>query len=459
MSDIEEETKPVVAKEEEAEVEQNEQVDVGNENGNDNDNDNEEGGEVREENDNGDEAGNEGQENDENEEEADGGNDAGNSDDELSDLDEDQIEELDNQLPIDEQVYKMSSHKRASSERRPRAPKEKTRPKKRATAADSDEAGARKSRSRARSMDADDDDSRESTPEEDLDPETRKKREIERRLDEALKPTSKRRKKLDGDDIEQMQDEAVSNLREQMRNAAIEDAECIKNGVPAVNKLRMLPRVEAVLQKASLADSILDNNLLEAVRMWLEPLPDASLPAYAIQKVMFQAIDKLPIKTIHLRESGLGKVVYFYQRSKRPQLDIKRTADRLIGNWTRPIMGRSDNYRDKYVASRSYSVEDPSTAAANAAMNTKSMDDKRSINQMSAAEAAAVRRNRAFIPDTGTQSFQVAPKSIVTSAIPGRAPLGSGDEFKRLRQRMTMKGRAKTKKSGVSIEGKDLSLK
>lgn len=455
----------MVLKEEEAEVEQNEQVDVGNENGNDSYNDNDNGNGNGNAEDNGDEAGNEGQENEQNEEngeneqEVNAGNDAGNSDDELSDLDEDQIEELDNQLPIDEQVYKMSSHKRASSERRPRAPKEKTRPKKRATTADSEDAGTKKSRSRAKSTDADDNFSRESTPEEDLDPETRKKREIERRLDEALKPTSKRRKKLDGDDIEQMQDEAVSNLREQMRNAAIEDAECIKNGVPAVNKLRMLPRVEAVLQKASLADSILDNNLLEAVRMWLEPLPDASLPAYAIQKVMFQAIDKLPIKTIHLRESGLGKVVYFYQRSKRPQLDIKRTADRLIGNWTRPIMGRSDNYRDKYVASRSYSVEDPSTAAANAAMNTKSVDDKRSINQMSAAEAAAVRRNRAFIPDTGSQSFQVAPKSIVTSAIPGRAPLGSGDEFKRLRQRMTMKGRGKTKKSGVSIEGKDLSLK
>ena len=40
-----------------------------------------------------------------------------------------------------------------------------------------------------------------------------------------------------------------------------------------------------ILARADLAIPILDNNLLEAVRLWLEPLPDASMPAYQIQKI------------------------------------------------------------------------------------------------------------------------------------------------------------------------------
>jgi hypothetical protein len=49
-------------------------------------------------------------------------------DDELSELDEEQFNQLD-EIPIDEEVYKLSSHKRISSTGY-RAPKEKTRERK-----------------------------------------------------------------------------------------------------------------------------------------------------------------------------------------------------------------------------------------------------------------------------------------------------------------------------------------
>ena len=179
------------------------------------------------------------------------------------------------------------------------------------------------------------DDIEDEIPDDQLDPEARRRREFERRIQATGVSTNKRRKKTNDDVLDQFQDEMVNNLREKMRTAAIEDAECVRNGTPAMSKLKLLPEVKDVLRKSSLADTILDNNLLEAVRIWLEPLPDASLPAYEIQKESFSALDRLPIKTIHLRESGLGKVVIFYQKSKRPQLNIKRTVDKLVGDWTR----------------------------------------------------------------------------------------------------------------------------
>ncbi|KAK9255514.1 hypothetical protein V1507DRAFT_374552, partial [Lipomyces tetrasporus] len=179
-----------------------------------------------------------------------------------------------------------------------------------------------------------------------LDPDQRRLRELEERVDAALK-TQKKRKKVDEDDIEQMQDDRIVEVRERMRQAAIKDAEAIKDGVPATHKLQMLPEVRDVLQKHSLYDSILDNNLLESVRLWLEPLPDASLPAYSIQRELFVALEELPIKTVHLRESGIGRVVLFYQKSRKPQLGIKRIADKLVeGDWSRPIMGRNKKGRN-----------------------------------------------------------------------------------------------------------------
>ncbi|CAN6674307.1 transcription factor Spn1p [Trichomonascus vanleenenianus] len=356
--------------------------------------------------------------------------------DALSDVDEDQFKQ--EEKPIDESVYNIKVQKRTGSEFTAYEPAEKKREKSHKRSAEAE--------------DQENDFSDAEEQEEEVDPETRQRRELERRMDEALKGNKKRKKKLDGDDLEQMQDEKIQQLRNQMYAAAQADGESIRTGVPAVNKLQLLPEVRAVLQKQTLADSILDNNLLEAIRMWLEPLPDASLPAFEIQKELFAAIERLPIKTIHLRESGLGKVVLFYQRSKRPQLNIKRTADKLIGDWTRPIMGRSDNYRDKYVASRVYDPEEMLAMSRSVGAMRKGSVSASSMR--SPAEAAAIRRNRAHIPEARGVSFDVAPKSTVPAG--HVAPGNRGDDaFRSIRQKMQNRG-VKGKKSGVSIEGKEL---
>ncbi len=80
-----------------------------------------------------------------------------------------------------------------------------------------------------------------------------------------------------------------------------------------------------------LQQSILDNNLLEGVKRWLEPLPDKSLPALNIQHQFFQILERMTIDTISLKMSGLGKVVVFYSMCNRVEPSIKRSAEHLIG--------------------------------------------------------------------------------------------------------------------------------
>ncbi|KAK9453106.1 hypothetical protein V1511DRAFT_505665 [Dipodascopsis uninucleata] len=270
--------------------------------------------------------------------------------DELSELDEDQFKDIEVDqigIPITEEVYKIQRHKRDKeiegaevSKRGPDGGKKRERSR-RSRREPSEEIKQTKSRRSRKESSKKSNGGAAEEPEniENLDPDARRLRELEERIDLALKP-QKKRKKLDEDDLEQMQDDRIIDIRERMRQAAIRDAEAIKDGIPATHKLSMLSEVRDVLQKHTLYDSILDNNLLESVRLWLEPLPDASLPAYSIQREMFSALEELPIKSTHLRESGIGKIVLFYHKSKRPQHGIKRIADKLVADWSRPIIGR-----------------------------------------------------------------------------------------------------------------------
>ena len=143
-----------------------------------------------------------------------------------------------------------------------------------------------------------------------------------------------------------MADAEIEDMRKRMTHAAQMDAINRREGRPAMHKLKMLPEVVSLLNRNQYVNSLVDPeiNLLEAVKFFLEPLDDGSLPAYNIQRDLMTALGKLPINKETLIASGIGKVVVFYTRSKRPEPGIKRMAERLLAEWTRPILQRSDDY-------------------------------------------------------------------------------------------------------------------
>jgi hypothetical protein len=143
-----------------------------------------------------------------------------------------------------------------------------------------------------------------------------------------------------------MADAEIEEMRKRMTHAAQMDAINRREGKPAMHKLKMLPEVVSLLNRNQYVSSLVDPeiNLLEAVKFFLEPLDDGSLPAYNIQRDLMTALGKLPINKETLIASGIGKVVVFYTRSKRPEPGIKRMAERLLAEWTRPILQRSDDY-------------------------------------------------------------------------------------------------------------------
>lgn len=156
-------------------------------------------------------------------------------------------------------------------------------------------------------------------------------------------------------DLEEELDDLIADLKMQMEAACAADNEALDNGQPAIHKVKLLPQVMALLNRQNIQHAILDpeTNFLQAVKFFLEPLnADGSLPAYNIQREIFTALTRLPVEKEALLSSGIGKVVLFYTKTKRAQPDIKRMAERLMGEWSRPILKRTDDYKKRFIATQ-----------------------------------------------------------------------------------------------------------
>ncbi len=242
-----------------------------------------------------------------------------------------------------------------------------------------------------------------------------------------------------------MIDDEILSLRNRMSEAAELDVDARnqKPPRPAMHKLRLLPEVTALLNRNNrdVESAIVDpeNNLLESVRFFLEPLSDGSLPAYNIQRELFASLAKLPIDKEALISSGIGKVVLFYTKSKKPETSIRRQAERLLGDWTRPILKRSDDYRKRVLETAEY---DRSARLLN--------PNGTSSKPLSQAEVAAQAREQALAPpvknpnrarmQSGATSYSIVP--LVTRLEGGvfARPLGASgeDAFRRMKARQAM---------------------
>ncbi|KAL2134578.1 hypothetical protein VTI74DRAFT_11400 [Chaetomium olivicolor] len=397
----------------------------------------------------------------------DAGHDSDKDSDLLSEIDEDQFEDYDPTLEerpveIDENVamtLKAAKRKRTDSETT-KKPKEGRRPKKRSRAADDDlgdveEADERRPR-KARASGGErrrakkEDEEEEEVNEENLTPEERRRRAISRAMDDALKNPTKRRRKKDDIDLEDQIDEQIANLKVAMEKACVADNDAREKGMAATQKLKLLPQVTALLNRTNVQDSVLDpeTNFLQSVKYFLEPLNDGSLPAYNIQRDIFNALAKLPINKEVLLSSGIGKVVYFYTRSKRPEASIKRIAERLVGEWSRPILKRTDDYKKRHIETRDFDF-----AAARLAQRQEAAvgGSQITLTQRPAGKTRfELERERLLAPEVKTNraqpaglpaSYTIAPRSTYD---PSRAPaeyrpIGAGglEAFRK----MTSKGK------------------
>ncbi|KAH8921671.1 hypothetical protein BT69DRAFT_1298502 [Atractiella rhizophila] len=241
-----------------------------------------------------------------------------------------------------------------------------------------------------------------------LDPVAQKRRDLEERLNAIVKPAKPRKRKRKEGEDDLMADEEVYRLKQQMLAAASTDQESNEDGKPAVAKLAMLSTVVETLQKVALQDSIMEGGVLEAVKRWLEPLPDKSLPALNIQKSLFDFLMRVPMDTQSLKGSELGKVILFYTKCKRVEPGIKRMADTLLTTWMRPIIRRSATYRTLPIAEATEPTLERSQSVARRRLPTAMIS--RGSGDPKGKEGL---RRHAAIPQAISKTFRIAPPRMV----------------------------------------------
>ncbi|KAH6576088.1 hypothetical protein BASA50_000426 [Batrachochytrium salamandrivorans] len=254
-----------------------------------------------------------------------------------------------------------------------------------------------------------------------LSPDSAKRREASDDVDAVMRKLKSKRSKQDLQDEAEV-DEIMDSMLNKMRDAALNDQEFNKNKQPAIAKLKLLPSVLELLSRITWFSQFLENNILEGIKLWLEPLTDGSLPSLDIQKGMMDALSKMPIETHHLRHSLVGRIVMFYTKCDRVTPNIRRLADDLIRRWMRPILKRSSNYKDQELQEIRI---DP--------WDIRPIKKQRSTTAAGASAESDQGPKRTRIPQPVAPSFNIVPVSSIAGMATGEKRV---DKYRKLKSTM-----------------------
>lgn len=147
---------------------------------------------------------------------------------------------------------------------------------------------------------------------------------------------------------------------------------------------------------------------------------------------------QMSIDTDMLRESGLGKIVLFYTKCKRVVEPVQRIAAELVEKWTRPILKRSSDYRDKFIPT--VGVEDME------GLRTQMPKLSTILSQARQAEAGRERKHAVSIPERNLTTYTVAPR--MSASLLQRSTHDDTLAARRNNKEMLKRLQKKTEKSG-----------
>ncbi|XP_023152942.1 protein IWS1 homolog isoform X1 [Amphiprion ocellaris] len=157
---------------------------------------------------------------------------------------------------------------------------------------------------------------------------------------------SRKRRHNDGGTFISDADDVVSAMIVKMTEAAQEDRTLNSQKKPALKKLTLLPQVVMHLKKQDLKETFIDSGVMSAIKEWISPLPDKSLPALRIREEMLRILQELPsVSQETLKHSGIGRAVMFLYKHPKESRSNKDLALKLINEWSRPIFGLTSNYK------------------------------------------------------------------------------------------------------------------
>src|SRR5690606_18260183 len=102
-------------------------------------------------------------------------------------------------------------------------------------------------------------------------------------------------------------------------------------------RCELTTQVIAFLQRQSVIQGEMEPSLLVALRQWIDPLPDNSIPNLRIREVVLRALERMSLDQDMLAMTGIGKPVMFLRRHPQETVPNQRLCDRLVAKWSAPI--------------------------------------------------------------------------------------------------------------------------
>ena len=215
-----------------------------------------------------------------------------------------------------------------------------------------------------------------------------KRTQFDEVLDRMKKPRGKVAEQADS------MDELVS----QMLSASEKDANALSSGMPALNKLSLLPMVEHTLMRQMNQEPFVDCGGLKALYEWLRLLPDGSLPNLTLRGGVLRLLERLlPSITLEsLKESRVGWAVNDTYHHINETSENRRLAYSLISAWLAAVTRRRGDGSGAVKASKEEMAKLNSNHKTTLARNQKK-------------EISDSPRKRANLPRPVSADFRVQP--------------------------------------------------
>lgn len=136
--------------------------------------------------------------------------------------------------------------------------------------------------------------------------------------------------------------DSAKKIKLEMLNAVIQDNNNNQKAMSATNKLEKVDIFIKFLLNKDLQERLLNENILEVVRKWLEPLPDKSLPNIKIKKGLLDVLKNIYINKDLISDSKIGEIIHFYMINPEECKEIRGLAKEIIFKWLNKITKDED---------------------------------------------------------------------------------------------------------------------
>lgn len=256
---------------------------------------------------------------------------------------------------------------------------------------------------------------------------------------EMLSKKKKRINRGNEDDCDEETENMIDKLIQSMNDAATEDIEANKRGLPALAKLKLLDKVIKFLKVSKHHELFLVMNGCVVLGNWLKQLPDGSFPSNPLRARLLEVIQDLPVSVDNLTNSNLGKSIMAINKNPNENSQIKKLAKTLIDKWSRMIYDIKTEYTE-LVNSDQY-------------VETASLPKKKiSLQNLIDKE---MQTSYTRIPEKGLFNFKAKPAPDIKDNEVVQQ-FASDSTYGRLKKKM-MKKKGKSKSKGLmSVDGKGL---